>query len=268
MPLFHISQKQEWIKSFDLKSYGKYLVDKNGFIHCCEFSQILNVANKNLKSIEDDFVVLCIDADRLTSEVKYEKNKDNTYSYHVYEPINKESVIDVIDLRKDKFGNFFISNELMNFSHYEKSCGAIVFKGLDEECKILLIGFMHEDELRWGFPKGHVENGETETETAIREIKEETGLDVKIIPEFRSSTHFSIKPGTINEAVYYCAEAISNKTIPQIGEVEKIKWFNFKEAHDHLTYDCDKKILINFIKYLHTKTIKQSSSGQALKAFL
>ena len=249
MLLFHIAKKQEWVKSFNLKSYGKSLVDKDGFIRCCEFSQILNIANKNLKSIKNDFVVLCIDADRLTSEIKYEKNKYSAYSYHIYKPINTESVIDVIDFKKDKSGNFFISDELMNFSHYEKSCGAIVFKEIDNECKILLIGFMHDNELRWGFPKGHVENNETEIETAVREIKEETGLDVKIIPEFRSSTHFSIKPQTINEAVYYCAKASSDKTIPQIGEVEKIKWFNFKEAHDHLTYDCDKKILINFIEY-------------------
>lgn len=249
MLFFHIAQKQEWLKSFDLKSYGKSLVDKDGFIHCCEFSQILNVANKNLKNIKNDFVVLCIDSDILTSEAKYEKNNDNTYSYHVYGPINTESVIDPIDFKKDKFGNFLMSDELLNFSHYEKSCGAIVFQKIDEECKILLIGFIHKDELRWGFPKGHVENSETEIETAIREIKEETGLDVKIIPEFRSSTHFSMKPGTINEAVYYCAKASNDEIIPQEGEVEKIKWFNFKEAYDHLTYDCDKKILISFIEY-------------------
>ena len=59
-----------------------------------------------------------------------------------------------------------------------------------------------------------------------RELKEETGLDVKIIPEFRNSTHFSIKPGTINEAVYYCAKASNDKTIPQKGEVEKIKAYS------------------------------------------
>lgn len=255
MLFFHIAQKQEWIKSFDLKSYGKHLVNKDSFIHCCEFDQILDVANKNLKNIEDDFVVLCIDAERLTSEIKYEKSKNDTYFYHVYGPINMDCVIDAIDFKKNKLGNFFMSDELMNFSYYEKSCGAIVFQEINKECKILLIGFMHKNKLRWGFPKGHVENNETEIETAVREIKEETGLDVKIIPEFRNSTHFSMKPGTINEAVYYCAKASNDKTIPQRGEVEKIKWFNFKEAHDHLTYDCDKKILINFIEYFKSMLV-------------
>ena len=58
-----------------------------------------------------------------------------------------------------------------------------------------------------------------------------------------------MKPGTINEAVYYCAKASNDEIIPQEGEVEKIKWLNFKEAYEHLTYDCDKKILISFIEY-------------------
>ena len=55
----------------------------------------------------------------------------------------------------------------------EKACGAVI---KNEEGKILLIfqqnGF-------WGFPKGHVEEGETEPETAVREVFEETGLWVE-----------------------------------------------------------------------------------------
>ena len=98
-------------------------------------------------------------------------------------------------------------------------------------------------------PKGHVENEETEIQTAIREVKEEVGLDVKIVPKFRESTHFSLKPGTINEAVYYCGETINTQTIPQTGEVEKTEWFSFEEAYNHLTYDCDKNILSDFIKF-------------------
>lgn len=249
MLLFHIARKQEWIDSFNSKSYGKFLVDKEGFIHCCKFDQILNTANRNFKKIEDDFVVLCIDADRLTSKIVCKKIKNDTYFYHVYGPINTESVIDSPDLKKDKFGNFLMSEELLNFSHYEKSCGAVIFQETNKKCKILLISFKHNNELRWGFPKGHVENNETEIEAATREIKEETGLNVKIIPEFRNSTHFSMKPGTINEAVYYCAKANGDKTTAQEGEVEKIEWFNFQEAYEHLTYDCDKKILSNFIEY-------------------
>ena len=56
----------------------------------------------------------------------------------------------------------------------EKSCGAIVLSPDNTNRKVLLI--KHENGGHWAFPKGHVEEGETEVETALREIKEETGL--------------------------------------------------------------------------------------------
>ena len=56
---------------------------------------------------------------------------------------------------------------------YEKSCGAIIIK----EGKVLLL---QEVEGHWSFPKGHVENNETEIETVVREVKEETNLDIII----------------------------------------------------------------------------------------
>ena len=64
----------------------------------------------------------------------------------------------------------------------EKSCGAIVYKIENNELKFLLV---HQNNGHYSFPKGHVEENETEIETAIREIKEETNLDVKIDTNFR-----------------------------------------------------------------------------------
>ena len=55
----------------------------------------------------------------------------------------------------------------------EKACGCIII----EDQKVLLIKQKDEN---WGFPKGHVEEGETEEETAAREVKEETNIDVEI----------------------------------------------------------------------------------------
>jgi ADP-ribose pyrophosphatase YjhB (NUDIX family) len=55
----------------------------------------------------------------------------------------------------------------------EKSCGCIII----ENRKVLLI---KQTSGIWGFPKGHVEHDETEEETAKREVKEETNIDVEI----------------------------------------------------------------------------------------
>lgn len=71
---------------------------------------------------------------------------------------------------------------------YEKSCGAIVYRKHHGNTEILLI--KHINSGHWSFPKGHVEQGETEVETALREIKEETSLDVLIDPTFRETVTY------------------------------------------------------------------------------
>mgnify|MGYP004419555925 CR=1 FL=1 len=68
--------------------------------------------------------------------------------------------------------------------NYEKSCGAIVYRKFHGNTEILLI--RHIKSGYWSFPKGHVEGNETEAETAIREIKEETNIDVLIDTRFCS----------------------------------------------------------------------------------
>ena len=57
----------------------------------------------------------------------------------------------------------------------EKSCGAVVLRKNQGRLQVLLI--KHINGGHWAFPKGHVERGETEEQTALREIKEETGLE-------------------------------------------------------------------------------------------
>ena len=53
------------------------------------------------------------------------------------------------------------------------------------------------------FPKGHMEPGETEEETAKREIREETGLLVRLDPGFRRSVRYSPKPGVDKDVIYF-----------------------------------------------------------------
>ena len=64
---------------------------------------------------------------------------------------------------------------------FEKCCGCIILN----ENKVLLV--KHNDG-HWGFPKGHVEKDETELQTAIREVKEETNLDVEIQEDKRCNS--------------------------------------------------------------------------------
>lgn len=85
---------------------------------------------------------------------------------------------------------------------HEKSCGAIVYRKSHGNIEILLI--KHVNSGHWSFPKGHVEGTETEVETAKREIKEETAIDVLIDPTFRNGFLFPEARYSKNRCLFYC----------------------------------------------------------------
>ena len=97
---------------------------------------------------------------------------------------------------------------------YEKSCGAVVFTLINNEIKYLLIRNLAGI---YGFPKGHVEQGETEEQTALREVFEEVGLTVKLVSGFRSEDEHPIpeKENTIKQIVYFLGEYSNQEFIYQ-----------------------------------------------------
>ena len=119
---------------------------------------------------------------------------------------------------------------------YEKSCGAIVLDG----GKILVI---QQAEGHWGFPKGHVEAGETEIQTAIREIKEETNYDVEVNENFRYVETYSPKEGVEKDVVFFVAKKVAGDMRPQEEEVQNILWLTYEETLEKLTYENSKEIL-------------------------
>lgn len=119
----------------------------------------------------------------------------------------------------------------------EKSAGCIII----ENEKILLV---KQTSGNWGFPKGHLEKGESETEAAIRETKEETNLDVTILDENkRYSIEYDTNKGTHKEAVYFLAKKTSNNISRQESEITEIKWFNFEEAIETISFENAKELL-------------------------
>ncbi len=257
MILFHIATQKDMDKALNQqKDYTNISLKKDGFIHCSTFEQLESVANNNFKNTQEFLVVICLNTDYLNFELKWEENLKNGHIFpHIYGPINHDCIIDTIKLEKDISGNFIINDKLQNYSKYEKSCGAIIAHKFDNEYKFLLIGSNwkspFKNKLFWGFPKGHVENNETELETAKREVHEEVGLDIKLIPGFRASTHFSYKKGYILEAVYYAATTESTNVKIQPSEVNEYKWCNLKDVYNYLSFECDKKIFNQFENFLN-----------------
>lgn len=130
----------------------------------------------------------------------------------------------------------------------EKSCGAVIYKYIDNELFILLL---KHNLGHWSFAKGHVEDSETEQETAIREIKEETNLDVTINSDFRYVITYSSYEGVIKDVVYFLATTNSDNIKAQQSEISEIKWFKYEDAISMITYEDDRKVLMKAIEYLN-----------------
>lgn len=131
----------------------------------------------------------------------------------------------------------------------EKSCGAIVYQMVDDKPQILLI--KHKNGGHWSFPKGHIELNETETETALREIKEETGLDVVINEKFRTSVAYRPKPDIDKEVVYFLAEVCGGTLQKQESEISRAEWVDIETAQRIVTFDNDKMLVIKAKKFLY-----------------
>lgn len=123
----------------------------------------------------------------------------------------------------------------------EKSCGIVVF----DNNKVLLI---KHNGGHISFPKGHVESNETEKETAIREVKEETGIEAEILSDKTFTNTYSPKEGYMKDVYYFIGKKIGGELKPQLEEVSICDFFDIDDALNTLTYEIDKNILKNAIK--------------------
>ena len=132
---------------------------------------------------------------------------------------------------------------------YEKSCGAVVFTRTADGIEYVIVRSL---EGFHGFPKGHCEAGETEEETALREIREETGLTVRIIPGFRLTDVYPIPklPGTMKQVVYFLAEYEGQNLRYQKEELTGAYLMPFDAARDTLHWENSKLILTKANDYI------------------
>jgi 8-oxo-dGTP pyrophosphatase MutT (NUDIX family) len=125
----------------------------------------------------------------------------------------------------------------------EKSCGAVVYSKVNSEPIYLLLQY---EAGHWDFVKGNVEAGETEHETAVRELKEETGIsDVKFIDGFRESiTYFYKRKGsTVHKEVIFFLMEIKTTKIQLSFEHVGFDWLPFDRAMSKLTFKNARDVL-------------------------
>ena len=126
---------------------------------------------------------------------------------------------------------------------YEKSCGALVFRQDPKTGRMYILMIRHKHGGHRSFPKGHVEPGETESQTAEREILEETGLKVKVDRRFRAENRYNIRPDTQKLVVIFAAVTDQAEITPQPEEIAEAVWVPLDEAEERLTYERDRRIM-------------------------
>lgn len=125
---------------------------------------------------------------------------------------------------------------------YEKSCGGIVFTRNNDEIRYVIIQHLGG---HWGFPKGHVELGETEEATALREIREEIGVSAQLLEGFRIEEQYPLpnKSGVIKQVIYFLAEFTDQEIVYQKEELKAACLLPYEEAANRMTFEETKHIL-------------------------
>ena len=122
---------------------------------------------------------------------------------------------------------------------WEYSCGAIIYRRNDE-LEYLIIQEMPG---HWFFPKGHVEKGETEEETAKREIFEEVRESVNFISGYKEVMTYFIRSDAKQKVTFFLSELPVKELAFDKKEIKDAKWLNLESALKRLDHDDSRTLL-------------------------
>jgi 8-oxo-dGTP pyrophosphatase MutT (NUDIX family) len=115
--------------------------------------------------------------------------------------------------------------------------GAVAVRGRGSKAKVLLVA-AKKSPGQWIFPKGHIEPGETPEEAAVRELREEAGVEGRIVKRLGESSFRSGKEDVT--VAYFLVRFV--KTVPP-SERRKAEWHSFRDAWRLLTFDDARSLL-------------------------
>lgn len=129
----------------------------------------------------------------------------------------------------------------------EKSCGAIVYITENNTLKFLMI---HMNQGHFSFPKGHVEPNENEFNTASREVKEETNIDIEFVEGFREVATYQPAYEVTKDVVFFLAKATSFDLKIQTEELQSAGFYTKEEIRSNITFDTDQIIFSQALKFM------------------
>jgi 8-oxo-dGTP diphosphatase len=128
------------------------------------------------------------------------------------------------------------------------AAGAVCWREVEGQLRVAMIHRSRYDD--WSWPKGKVDPGESLPEAAVREIREETGLKIRLGAPLRVQS-YKLDNGADKEVHYWAAKvsdsSLAKSTFKPDDEVESVVWVTVDEARDKLTYPHDKECLDDLI---------------------
>ena len=145
----------------------------------------------------------------------------------------------------------------------EVSAGGVIYRKHDGATEIALIYVRH----RWSLPKGHIEEGESMNETALREVREETGLEGRIIRKlgdirysYRDKTSDGEGIRIYKRVHFYLLRYFKGDVRDHDHEVDEARWFPIEEAIHNLKFATERKIVQRALAALTAQPAKRSRS--------
>jgi 8-oxo-dGTP pyrophosphatase MutT (NUDIX family) len=97
-----------------------------------------------------------------------------------------------------------------------------------------------------------VESGESDQETAIREVREETGVTIAITSDFKRESTYSPRRGVLKTVIFFMGEYLGGELVPQLEEVREVRWMMPERVVSCLVFDRDREIFIDALGYKRT----------------
>lgn len=140
-----------------------------------------------------------------------------------------------------------------------EQAGAIVVRAGKSEPRILLVT-ARRNPRNWIFPKGHIEDGETRKEAALREAREEAGVDGEVAGHAGT---MSFEFGDARYRVHYFVVLTENSGKQREGR--KLRWCRYKQALRRLTYDETRELLHGAWPVVQKAVSRRSRGGRKKK---
>ena len=212
------------------KEKGQILIDrlKNRIEEIEKMGKIPDIRDISISGV--DLINLGFEAKEI-SEIKNE----------IYDLILDEK----LENEKEVIINYLSEKYNLGTFKREKSCGAVVYN--PERQLFLIIKMLNGN---WGFPKGHTENQETDIQTAIREVTEETGIKIEILDGFKKSIKYIPFPEVLKEVIFFIGITKEEKVVIDKGEIEDYMWCSYEEALKMITYKPQRDIMESSLQFI------------------